>query len=245
MTVLSLVIIVSALLLPAVMASSDLHPHVRAYVQQRDLVLRDASPTTTAGIVGVPIVVSQSPSPTTKITGQVGVPLNQPGTTATSTNGGIVGTPPPHTPTTSSEEPESTEAPEPDTTSTEIPTLTPIVPIVGTPKATSLSSSTPTVTGIKGSSLSSSPQVTSSHAPPGYAVAIVVVFSGIIFFSFVGLIFWRLRMYRNVNRKQKDLEDEDAMEAYSKYWKGKRNSGGASEKGESTTSSAPVEEKST
>jgi len=240
MTVLSLVIIVSALLLPAIMASSDLHPHVRAYVQQRDLVLRDdASPTTTAGIVGTPLALSQSPSPTTEVTGQVGVPLNQPGTTTTSTNGGIVGTPLPRTTTTSS------EAPEPNTTSTEIPTLTPIVPVVGTPKATSLSSSTPTETGIKGSPLSSSPQVASSHTPPSYAVAIVVVFSAIVFFSFAGLIFWRLK-YRNVNRKQKDLEDEDAMEAYSKYWKGKRNSGGASEKGESTaTSSSPVEEKST
>lgn len=64
-----------------------------------------------------------------------------------------------------------------------------------------------------------------------------------MFLGIVGLVFWRIQKNRRPNKNGKDIEEEDAMEAYSKYWKGKRNSGGNVERGNDTATPAVVEEK--
>jgi hypothetical protein len=213
MTVLSLVIIVSAIFLSVIMAA-DPHPHVRAYIQQRDPV----------GTVGTPLAVS--PSPTATPVGKVGVPLHQgstddeeplPSTSTTPTP--KVGVPLSRTSTFATE--------------TQIPTLTAKVEDP---------SPTETSAGIKGSPLSTVSLTQRPSSSPNSAILAVAIISGVVFLGVVGLVFWRIQKNRCLNKNGKDIEDEDAMEAYSKYWKGKRNSGGNVEKGNDTTTPV-VEEK--
>lgn len=233
MTVLSLFIILSAILLPVVMASDHHHFQVRADIQRRQVSVSDENtPTTTIGVVGTPLSLSQSPSPTV---GKVGVPLHQQGQGQSGDNEDDGEVEVESTSTTQSPKvgvPTTRPGTLPIGFSTEIQTIT---PLVGTPKATS--SPTPT----ESSSLSSSLSTGHSVSAPDYTVPIIAIGSVVIFLTLVGAIIWRLQKFRNFNRKHKDLEDEDAMEAYTKYWKGKRNSGGIAEKGNDTTS--PVDEK--
>jgi len=44
------------------------------------------------------------------------------------------------------------------------------------------------------------------------------------------VVIWRVCKYR-ASKKSKDVDEEDIFEAYSNYWKTKRNSGGIVDKG--------------
>src|SRR5271154_1613956 len=88
----TLVTIFTALVLPIMAADQmDLHVPLGHYIHGRDvaetptLVLSaDSFPTTTIGLLGVPLVLSQTPSPTATATGKVGNAISQEGTFSTS-----------------------------------------------------------------------------------------------------------------------------------------------------------------
>lgn len=184
MNLFSLVVILSALILPVMADSSTL----------------------STGTVGIPLV-GASP--------KVGVPLPQ-----QTSKGGALGTPQPR---------------QSNHVANTLPTPT-YTPIVGTPKphsattTTSVSAASSTG-GVVGKPLSQSNFNQHSPALPAYAVPVIVVFTIILFLTLVAFIGWRVYEHRCLNNKPKDIEEEDAVEAYAKYWKGKRNSGGNVAKG--------------
>ena len=121
---------------------------------------------------------------------------------------------------------------------------------VGTPKvngatATTSTSAAKSTGGIVGNPISQPgflSQHSISHVLSNSAVLVIIIFSVTIFVTLGALLVWRVHKYRNQNKNnRKDIEDEDALEAYSKYWKGKRNSGGNT--AQQNHVSSPVDEK--
>src|SRR5579862_125261 len=220
LTFLTTFAVMSAVVLP-ILASDPVRVHTlppyiepRAILQTRDvqapatLVLSQTPstnyPVETIGILGEPLVLSQSPSPTPTLAAaaKVGEPLQQSATGTTITQAGKVGT---------------SVSNESNTFSTEInlPTNIP---------------STTTTSGIVATPTSSSSSFFTKHsiipAIPNWAVLVIIISSSLIFFSLVGLVIWRVRKSRIAKRMEKDIDEEDIIEAYTKYWKTKRDSGG-------------------
>jgi hypothetical protein len=219
--------VTSAFVIP-VMASDPIRVHAlppyiepRAILQTRGietptLVLSQTPnqqyPVETIGIVGEPLVLSQSPSPTPTLAamGKVGEALQQ--------SGGVVGTA-----LAQAEKVASSVSHDSNTFSTEINL------------PTNIPSSTATATGIVATPVSSSSSFFTQHsiipAIPNWAVLVIIISFSLTFFALVGLIIWRVRKYRAAKRNEKDIDEEDIIEAYTKYWKTKRNSGGIVGKG--------------
>ena len=168
-------------------------------------------PVETIGILGEPLVLSQSPSPTPTLAamGKVGEALQQ--------SGGVVGPA-----LAQAEKVASSVSHDSNTFSTEINL------------PTNIPSSTATATGIVATPISSSSSFFTQHsiipAIPNWAVLVIIISFSLTFFALVGLIIWRVRKYRAA-KNEKDIDEEDIIEAYTKYWKTKRNSGGIVGKG--------------
>jgi hypothetical protein len=179
-------------------------------------------PTQTFGIVGIPLVFRATPTPTLAAEGKVGQPLHQ---------GGIVGTPLAVTQSSSHN----------GTLSTEIPSLS--SNSSHTISTTLSLSTTPTATPIVGKPLSSTgssffTEKTLSPVLPNWALLVIIICSTLVFFAFVGFVVWRVRKHQaDENRK---IDEEDIFEAYTSYWKTKRNSGGIVGQG---NISSPLDEK--
>jgi hypothetical protein len=204
MTLFNLVIILCTIILP-IMASD--------------------SSTSSIGMVGTPLVLSSSPTPT--ISPKVGIPLKQSTTEDLGTR-------------------QPMQTFHAAFTLTNTGSAATSTPIVGTPIANSATTATSTSAanstgGIVGKPLSLSNVNQHSLALPPYAVIVIVIFTIILFLTLAAFAVWRVYIHRSLNHKQKDVEEEDALEAYSKYWKGKRNSGGSVAKGNNVSS--PIAEK--
>lgn len=199
-------------------------------VQTPTLVLAQTpnakNPTQTFGIVGVPLVFKATPTPTLAAEGKVGQPLHQGGIVGTPltqagkvVQTGIVGTPLSLTSTSSHNN---------GTLSTEIPSLSSSSNSSHT-ISTTLSLSTPTTTPIVGKPLSSTgssffTEKTISSRLPNWAFLVIIICSVVVVFVLVGLVVWRVRKHQA--DKIKKIDEEDIFEAYTSYWKTKRNSGG-------------------
>jgi len=200
-----------------------------------------AAPTT----VGVPVVLTQSPSTSTSVglagqgqvgipivqsatstsasaTPMVGVPMNQGGSqtlsSATSLQSGIVGTPTASSKTTGA---------------------------VGTPIALS-SAPSASASGMVGTPISTSNSFFLKHSIssllPNYAVLIIFIVSAIILFTLIGVIVWRVQKYRHAQRETEE-DEEDILEAYAKYWKAKRDSTIVGHSGRGHISTPTLEDK--
>ena len=55
---------------------------------------------------------------------------------------------------------------------------------------------------------------------------LISTFSALLFLSLVGIIIWRALNRRKLNKKDIDIDEEDANEAYAKFWKQKQGSAG-------------------
>lgn len=241
LTFATLLALMSALVLP-IMASDPfgLHAQIRPYLQPRGiletravlprdrqtptLILSETPktdyPTETIGIVGEPLVLSQSPSPTPTLAaaGKVAEPTSQ---------GGVVGTVVAQVGKVA--EPISQE--NTFSTAIQLPTNT--------------AQSVSTATGLVGSPIASSSSFFTQHtiipSLVNWAVLVIIIASSLVFITLVGLVIWRVRVYRN-GKNQEDDDEEDIIEAYAKYWKTKqkRNSGGIVGRG---NISSPFDEK--
>src|SRR5579862_414635 len=229
MLTLATVIAVSfAFLFPAVMGFNpfDLHAQIRPYIQPRALVTRDlvlprspnqAVPTETIGFLGIPLAVTQTPSPTLAQQGKVGAALQQTQTPGASLHAtaGVHGT-------------TVVQAGKVAEPSGQVTFFTSIALPTNTAHATT--SSTATSTGVVGSPVSSSSNFFTKHSItsglPNWAVLLVIIGSSIIFLVLVGLIVWQVLKNRKGRKNMKDADEEDILETYTKYWKSKRNSGG-------------------
>jgi hypothetical protein len=212
-------------------------------VQTPTLVLSQTpnakNPTHTFGIVGVPLVFSATPTPTLAAEGKVGQPLHQGGIVGTPltqagkvVETGIVGTPLSLTQISSHNN---------GTLSTEIPSL--LSSNSTHTISTTLSLSIPTTTPIVGKPLSSTgssffTEKTISSRLPNWAFLVIIICSALVFFVLVGLVVWRVRKHQA--DKNKKIDEEDIFEAYTSYWKTKRNSGGIVGHGKV---SSPLDEK--
>lgn len=219
--------ITSAFVLP-IMASDPIRVHKfpryiepRGVLQTRDiaqtptLLLSQTPgkyPVETIGIVGEPLALSQAPSPTPTLAAaaKVNEPLQQ--------TSGVVGT---------------STSKDTNTFSTEINLYT------------TNPTSTATSNGIVATPVSSSSNFFTKHslipAIPNWAVLVIIISASLIFFTLIGLLIWRIKKYRMHNRNETDIDDEeDIIEAYTKYWKTKRNSGGIVGQG---NISSPYDEK--
>ena len=213
LTLAALFALISAFVLP-VMAFDpfNLHAQLRPYIQPRALVTRDLVlsetpnqnvPTETIGYLGVPLQFSHSPSPTLAQAGKLGVPIQLTSATSATTvvQAGNVAKP----------VNQGTFS-----TSITLPTNKP--------------TSTSAPSGVVGSPVSSSTanfftEHTITTGLPNWAVLVVVVGASIIFLALVGLVVWQVIKYRK-RRNRKAVDEEDVLDAYTKYWKTKRNSGG-------------------
>lgn len=189
-------------------------------------IMASDSSTSSIGTVGTPVVLSSSPTLT--ISPKVGIPLKQ------QTTNVDLGTPQPR------------QTAHAGFTLANTGSATTNTPIVGTPIPNSATTATSTSAanstgGIVGKPLSLSNVNQHSLALPPYAVIVIVIFTILLFLTLVAFSVWRIYKHRSLNHKRKDVEEEDALEAYSKYWKGKRNSGGSVAKGNNISS--PVAEK--
>jgi len=212
-------------------------------VQTPTLVLSQTpnakNPTQTFGIVGVPLVFSATPTPTLAAEGKVGQPLHQGGIVGTPltqagkvVETGIVGTPLSLTQTSSHNN---------GTLSTEIPSS--LSSNSSHTISTTLSLSIPTTTPIVGKPLSSTgssffTEKTISSRLPNWAFLVIIICSALVVFVLVGLVVWRVRKHQA--DKNKKIDEEDIFEAYTSYWKTKRNSGGIIGQGKI---SSPIDEK--
>lgn len=152
-----------------------------------------------AGILSM--VVAGTPSPTTSLSVVTSL--------STSTTVGKVGVPLHQTTTLSQTSMVSTGI-----------DLSTNTPQLGTPKAVTLK---PTFTSTYTHPLYYPPSFYTRHS---LAVILVSVFGALLFLTLVGIIVWRALNRRNIPKKEIDVDEEDAIEAYAKYWKQKRDSGG-------------------
>ena len=211
MTFFTLVFIISTIVLPIIATDSSFNAQA---FDKRALQGRD-------GIVGTPIVAS--PSPTTTVIN--GVTQNH--VTASTTRAGIVGVPI-----------KQTTSPTPSSTlQVGIAQSTSPAPKVGIPQANPPTTNPPTSPGVVGKPLSQPFNEHSISRLLPNSVIIVLVIGAVFIFSMVGLVAWQIEKRRSLGKSHKGVEDEDALEAYSKYWKGKRNSAG------SGSISSPADEK--
>lgn len=98
-------------------------------------------------------------------------------------------------------------------------------PQVGTPKAVTLK---PTYTSTYTHPMYHPP---SFYTRRSVAVILTSVFGTLLFLTLVGIVVWLIRKRRNIPKKETDVDEEDAVEAYAKYWKQKkRDSGGIAAK---------------
>jgi len=192
MIVLSLVIILSSIL--AIIAIDIPGVQVGANIQPRGYV---------AGILGMVVAASPSPTATLSVVANLGTPLQQ------TTTAGKVGVPLHQTTTLSQTSMVSTGI--------DLPANT---PQLGTPKAVTVK---PTTTSTYTHSLYSSPSFYSQHS---VAVILISIFGTLLFLTLVGIIVWRALNRRNLHKKEIDVDEEDAIDAYAKYWKQKRDSVG-------------------
>lgn len=98
-------------------------------------------------------------------------------------------------------------------------------PQVGTPKAVTLK---PTYTSTYTHPMYHPP---SFYTRRSVAIILTSVFGTLLFLTLVGIVVWFIRKRRNIPKKETDVDEEDAVEAYAKYWKQKkRDSGGIAAK---------------
>ena len=212
MTLFNLVIILSAIILPIVAADS---------------------PTLTSKTVGTSLVLSSSS--TLAALPKVGVPLHQQPTA----NGGIVGT----TLAVQSSQ-VSVSSSSTLSTATSSPSN---APKVGTPKPNSATTTTSasvanSTGGIRWETALSITPIKLQFSWSSHFRSYRYRYFCDNCFLDIGCMDWLACLWTSQsNNKQRDVEDEDALEAYSKYWKGKRNSGGNVAKGNDISS--PVDEK--
>lgn len=153
-------------------------------------------------------------SPTLVPTGHIVVPLVHPTTTSasTSTQGGQVGVPINRAATAS--------------------TTTSAGGIVGTPASQSSTTSPVGIVGTPATHSSSNffKQHSINSNLPNYAVLIIIILSGILFFALGAVAVLRYQKYRQVKTEnRRKLEDEeDVFDKYNKHWKSKRESGRSS-----------------
>jgi len=159
-----------------------------------------------AGILSIIAAGNLSPTATLSVVTKVGTPLQQQTTTV-----GKVGIPL-H---------QNTSLSQTSIVSTGIdfPTNSP-TPQLGTPKAVTVK---PTTTSMYTQPINSSP---SFYSQDSVAVILISTFSSLLFLTLVGIIIWRALHCRNLNKKDTDIDEEDANEAYAKFWKQKQGSGG-------------------
>jgi len=231
LTFAALFAVTSAFVLP-IMASDPVRVHaLPPYMQPRGVLItrgietptlvlsqtptKGDYPTITIGILGEPLVLSQSPSPTPagdagqQSDGVVGTALAQAGKVAS---------------------PVSQDSSNTFSTKINLPTNAP--------------SSTTTSAGIVATPVSSLSSFFTENsiisAIPNWASLIIVISFSLVFFAFVGFIVWRVRKHHAAKRHEKDIDEEDIIEAYTKYWKTKRNSGGIVGRG---NISSPLDDK--
>lgn len=181
-------------------------------------ILASADPYVFNGGIGADLERRQAPtgttttsSPTLIPTGHIVVPLAHPQTTSasTSTQGGQVGVPINHSATTTS-----------------------AGGLVGTPASQSSTTSHVGIVGTPATHSSSNffKQHSINSNLPNYAVLIIIILSGVVFFALGAVAVLRYRKYRQVKTEnRRKLEDEeDVFDKYNKHWKSKRDSGRSS-----------------